>query len=182
MHHYDARLTLLSSEAGGKQQPVRSGYPCLAQVAGLNFDGFLTFDAVECLPGGTLDVRLTFNRPELVCPLIREGADCPVLEGARTVGTLHIIADAWKNIDDVVQIGMVLSAKVQNTDWTRASLRLSSGATSSIRSAHIGLRPWADISDRLQIGDQLRVRVIDVDKVRREITVLPADEPFAAGA
>jgi hypothetical protein len=182
MHHYDATLTLLKSESGGKQEPIRSGYRCMVEVAGLNFDGVLAIDALEVLPGGAAHVRLTFDHPELACPLVNEDTDYRILEGPRTVGALRILSDAWQKIDDIVPLGAVLTATVDRIDWTRAALRLPGGATSSIRSAQVGLRPWAEIGDRVQVGTELRVRVTNIDKVCRVIEVVPADRPSGAGA
>lgn len=177
MHHYEAEMTTLSTAAGGKNVPVRSGYRCNVVVAGDQHGGMVEFEAPTELPAGaTKCVRLTFTFPESACPMIKEGEIYPVMEGSRDVGSLRILADAWKRIDDVIRVGDVVTAVVIKTDWTLASIALPRGGTSSLRSADVGLRPWDDISDKLQTGDVVTVRVQDIDRTSRRITVEAVDK------
>jgi ribosomal protein S1 len=126
------------------------------------------------------NVRLSFTFPELSCALIEEGERYPIIEGPREVGTLRILVDAWKRIEDIIRVGEGVTAIVTKTTGTLAFIALPKGGTSMLSSADVGLRPWDDIADRLQTGDMVTVRILDVDLFHRRISVEVLDnKPLA---
>ena len=97
-------------------------------------------------------VRRTFNHPELACPLVNEDTDYRNLEGARTVGTLRVLSDAWQKIDDIVRVGAVLQPPLIALTGRRRRCGCLAEPPPVSDLRQVGWQPWAEIGDRLQVG------------------------------
>ena len=95
MHYYEGKLSLLSTNQGGRKTPLFSDYRGgLFKIDGDHFGSSIELiDQTELMPGETAQVRVTFLAPKalnLVTSRIRLGSYYEICEGAKLIGTLLI--------------------------------------------------------------------------------------------
>lgn len=88
----EAEITLLSTEDGGRQSPVYSGYRPGHKVR----EDYITtgshtyFDCEEVLPGQTVQGAISFITPEAYPHCLWVGREIDLHEGSRVVGHVRI--------------------------------------------------------------------------------------------
>lgn len=101
-------MILQTTEAGGRETPIASGYR-----AGVTIDGVTSTASVRLLakdhayPGETHDIELTFGNPELVDSLVRVGARFTFKEGLRVIGegTIESVASSERTKRSIRELG-----------------------------------------------------------------------------
>jgi hypothetical protein len=173
MHHYEGKFSLLSTEQGGRKNPLFSGYRSgLFKIEGNHFGCLIDLiNQTELKPGEAASVHVTFIAIELAAPRIRVGHSYEICEGAKLIGNLLIETDSWLKIDNVIHEGEEKFGTIKNTNWTRAALQLDNGITTQLSSKNVGLQPWAEIAEKLKVGDRVKVKVEKIDRQKRTIEV-----------
>lgn len=87
MREIRATLSLLGSEAGGRDTPIASGYRPAFYIGELQTDGAIELPgSCKQTPGETLSVRIRLLHPERFGDALAVGAVFEVREGTKTVG------------------------------------------------------------------------------------------------
>jgi hypothetical protein len=115
MYHYVGELSLHATADGGKNIPLKSGFRGLLQRDSDYFDVMLDLESNWLEPGKSASVKVTFLSPEIAGAVLAEGESYALCEGTRQIGTLRLISDVWKRIDELVRIGQVYEAIVDHT-------------------------------------------------------------------
>jgi hypothetical protein len=87
-----AIITLLPTDAGGRQESIKTGYITLVGIAGLLSSASIHLQHVDVAhPGETHEVELRFADPQPLGGRIRAGARITLNEGRRSIGEGKIL-------------------------------------------------------------------------------------------
>lgn len=90
-----AKIRMLTTEQGGRQVSIYSGYrPHFCFKERVNegmFDGTISFEKEYIHPGEQATVNVHMHHPEYVSELLKPGQKFTINEGARVVATGEII-------------------------------------------------------------------------------------------
>jgi translation elongation factor EF-Tu-like GTPase len=106
----EAQIVFLSTEEGGKRNPVKTGYRCQFRYDGQDWFGLQTFPGKEQVyPGETVNAYVTFLSPEDHKGKLLVGKAFQLVEGS------HIVANGV--VTRIIELETRKSARLEPPSW-----------------------------------------------------------------